>query len=102
MRGSVQRSHMTTNTQKSVFPTKMARERSSSATAVPPVAASSVAADTLATTMCLGGWQLPGVWAAAPDGATGGTAVGRELLFLALLVWEPVLRALVVRWVVVR
>src|SRR5437762_7666492 len=46
MRGSVQRSHITTKTQNSVFATKMPSETSSRSTAVPPVAASRVAADT--------------------------------------------------------
>jgi NADH-quinone oxidoreductase subunit H len=52
----------------------------------------------LATTMFLGGWQIPGVSAATLDAATGGTAVALELLSLAIFVAKTLFWVFVVMW----
>ena len=52
----------------------------------------------LATTMFLGGWQIPGVSAAQLDAMTGGRAVAFELLSLALFVAKTLFWVFVVMW----
>jgi len=52
----------------------------------------------LATTMFLGGWQIPGVSAATLDAATGGTAVVLELLSLGIFVAKTLFWVFVVMW----
>src|SRR6266851_2207731 len=52
----------------------------------------------LATTMFLGGWQIPFVSAQALDAATGGKAVALELLSLGLFVGKTLFWVFVVMW----
>ena len=52
----------------------------------------------LATTMFLGGWQIPGVSAAQLDAMTGGRAVVFELLSLAIFVGKTLFWVFVVMW----
>ena len=52
----------------------------------------------LATTMFLGGWQIPGVSAAQLDAMTGGRAVAFELLSLAIFVGKTLFWVFVVMW----
>jgi len=52
----------------------------------------------LATTMFLGGWQIPGVSAETLDSATGGAAVALELLSLAIFVAKTLFWVFVVMW----
>jgi NADH-quinone oxidoreductase subunit H len=52
----------------------------------------------LATTMFLGGWQIPGVSAAQLDAMTGGRAVLFELLSLGIFVGKTLFWVFVVMW----
>jgi len=52
----------------------------------------------LATTMFLGGWQIPGVSAAELDAMTGGRAVAFELLSLAIFSGKTLFWVFVVMW----
>jgi NADH-quinone oxidoreductase subunit H len=52
----------------------------------------------LATTMFLGGWQIPGVSAATLDAATGGKAVLLELVSLGIFVAKTLFWVFVVMW----
>jgi len=52
----------------------------------------------LATTMFLGGWQIPGVSAAQLDAMTGGRAVLFELLSLGIFVAKTLFWVFVVMW----
>jgi NADH-quinone oxidoreductase subunit H len=52
----------------------------------------------LATTMFLGGWQIPGVSAAQLDAMTGGKAVAFELLSLAIFAGKTLFWVFVVMW----
>jgi len=52
----------------------------------------------LATTMFLGGWQVPGVSAAQLDAMTGGRAVLFELISLAIFVGKTLFWVFVVMW----
>ena len=52
----------------------------------------------LATTMFLGGWQIPGVSAAQLDAMTGGRAVLFELLSLAVFAGKTLFWVFVVMW----
>ena len=52
----------------------------------------------LASTMFLGGWQIPGVSAAQLDAMTGGRAVAFELLSLAIFAGKTLFWVFVVMW----
>ena len=52
----------------------------------------------LATTMFLGGWQIPFVHASTLDNATGGMAVGLELLSLVIFAAKTLFFVFVVMW----
>jgi len=52
----------------------------------------------LATTMFLGGWQIPGVSAAQLDAMTGGRAAAFELLSLAIFAGKTLFWVFVVMW----
>ena len=52
----------------------------------------------LATTMFFGGWQIPGLSPERLDAATGGAAVGLELLSLALFALKTLSFVFVVMW----
>jgi NADH-quinone oxidoreductase subunit H len=52
----------------------------------------------LATTMFLGGWQIPGVSPETLDAATGGKAVVLELLSLGIFVFKTLFWVFVVMW----
>src|SRR5229473_2229575 len=52
----------------------------------------------LATTMFLGGWQIPGISAAQLDAMSGGRAVAFELLSLAIFVGKTLFWVFVVMW----
>ncbi|MFL5309359.1 MAG: NADH-quinone oxidoreductase subunit NuoH [Myxococcales bacterium] len=52
----------------------------------------------LATTMFLGGWQIPGVSAAQLDAMTGGKAAAFELLSLAIFAGKTLFWVFVVMW----
>ncbi|HYR18351.1 MAG TPA: NADH-quinone oxidoreductase subunit NuoH [Myxococcales bacterium] len=52
----------------------------------------------LATTMFLGGWQIPGISAAQLDAMTGGRAAAFELLSLAIFAGKTLFWVFVVMW----
>jgi NADH-quinone oxidoreductase subunit H len=52
----------------------------------------------LATTMFLGGWQIPGISAAELDAMTGGRAAAFELLSLAIFAGKTLFWVFVVMW----